>query len=193
MTLLPASFLPAGTAAIATGALLAVFLAAAAAMDLRTLRIPNRLTTFAALAGLGVSALVWRPWYDALAWSVAGMATGLAVMLPMYALRALGAGDVKLMAAVGAYLGPGDVLIATVFVLIAGGAIAIAVALRRRAFERLLRNAAGLGWGLVSTAWAGLRPRMHMSADHSAGRMPYAVAIAAGTLTLLGLRLLAAA
>jgi prepilin peptidase CpaA len=192
MTLLPAGFLSATAAAIVSGALLAAFLAAAAAIDLRTLRVPNRLTALCALAGLVISALVWRPWHNALAWSVAGMATGLAVMLPMYALRALGAGDVKLMAAVGAYLGPVDVLLATVFVLIAGGAIAIAVALRRRAFGRLLRNSAGIGWDLVSAAWAGVRPQMHMAAGASAGKMPYAVAIAAGTLTLLGLRLVAA-
>jgi prepilin peptidase CpaA len=192
MNLLPAGLLPASTTALLSGALLAAFLAAAAAVDLRTLRVPNRLTVLATLCGLMVSVLVWRPWYLALGWSIAGIATGLAVMLPMYALRALGAGDVKLMAAVGAFLGPADVLLATVLVLIAGGAIAVAVALRRRAFERLLRNSAGVGWGVVSAVLGGMRPQMHVAPGVSAGKMPYAVAIAAGTLTLLGLRLFAA-
>src|SRR5688500_14842611 len=64
--------------------------------------------------------------------SIAGMFIGLLLMMPGHALGATGAGDVKLMAAVGAIVGPGLVVSAFLFTAIAGGILAILVALRRR-------------------------------------------------------------
>ena len=65
---------------------------------------------------------------------------GFALMLPGHVLGATGAGDVKLMAAVGAIVGPAVVLKAFLFTAVAGGVLAVAVALRRR---RLAATLAG--------------------------------------------------
>ena len=77
----------------------------ACATDLRTSRIPNLLTFSAAAAGLAWHAFGgWAP----LASALGGLALGLLLFLPIYLLRGMGAGDVKLLAALGAWLGPGE-------------------------------------------------------------------------------------
>ena len=102
----------------------------ATVVDIRTRRIPNELTATMAGIGVGLAATgvsgvsVWA--------SMAGFALGLLLMMPGHALGATGAGDVKLMAAVGAIVGPGLVVSAFLFTAIAGGILAILVALRRR-------------------------------------------------------------
>ena len=101
----------------------------AAAIDLRTRRVPNVLTASIALVGLGIAAAglgrvgLWL--------SCAGCLVGLGVMLPGYLIGAMGGGDVKLLAAVGTLLGPGATLRAFVASAIAGGLIAVVVAWRR--------------------------------------------------------------
>jgi prepilin peptidase CpaA len=112
-----------GTGVAATAALLG------AAIDLRTGRIPNALTGSAALAGLIVSALGWSAVTPAMA--VAGGAVGLVLMLPQHLFGGTGAGDVKLMAAVGTLLGPHRVLMVVLFSAILGGVLAIGHASRR--------------------------------------------------------------
>ena len=87
------------------------------------------------LAGTGVSGLtVWA--------AAAGLVLGLAVMLPGHLLGATGAGDVKLMAAAGALLGPALVLTAFLFTALAGGVLAVAVAVQR---QRLRATLTGTG------------------------------------------------
>ena len=70
--------------------------------------------------------------------SLAGLAIGFALMLPGHALGATGAGDVKLMAAVGAMVGPVTVVTAFAFTSIAGGIMALVIAIRRRRFRATL-------------------------------------------------------
>jgi len=170
--------------------LLVALLLAAAVVDFRTLRIPNRLTAATALAGVAVSVWAADAWLPALGWSVAGLCVGGLVMLPMYALRALGAADVKLMAGVGAFLGPQDVLYAIVCVLIAGGLLAVAVSLHRKGLVRMLRNSRDLSQGLVFSAFTGGWPQAGLAPGASVGKMPYALAIAGGTTAFALLRLL---
>lgn len=106
-------------------ACLLAFLVAVAVVDLKTKRIPNWLTLAAvALAlALNISRLgshgVWT--------SGAGLLTGVAAFLPLYLTGGFGAGDVKAMGAVGAFLGPKGVLIASVWTLLVGGLCALAV------------------------------------------------------------------
>ena len=83
------------------GALLAL----ACISDVRTRRIPNALT-FSAVATAVVFHLLTGGW-SAAGWSFAGCLLGALLFFPMFALRGMGAGDVKLLAAVGAWLGPG--------------------------------------------------------------------------------------
>ena len=80
---------------------LGTFLTLACLSDLRTRRIPNVLTISAALAAL-LFHLLTGGW-PAAGWGAAGLFLGAALFFPMFALRGMGAGDVKLLAAVGAF------------------------------------------------------------------------------------------
>jgi len=146
---------------------------AAAAIDLRTRRVPNALTLSLAAAGLAVAASgIGRV---SLAGSLAGLAIGVALMLPGHLFGATGAGDVKLFGASGALLGPAAILAAFVYTLIAGGALAVVVALRRGRLQRTLGGAARL----VAT---GAANAAEIEAATENNRFPYAPAIAVGAI-----------
>jgi prepilin peptidase CpaA len=102
----------------------------ATAVDLRTGRIPNVLT--AAMTGLGLGFAATGLSGISVGAAVLGFLIGLALMLPGHALGATGAGDVKLMAAIGTIVGPAMVVTAFLFTAVAGGVLAIIVAARRR-------------------------------------------------------------
>ena len=76
----------------------------AAVIDGLQLRVPNWLTIHFFLGGLVFAG--WTGGRDALLWSLAGSGIGLATLLPLYAIGGMGAGDVKLMAGLGAWVGP---------------------------------------------------------------------------------------
>ena len=76
------------------------------------------------------------------------MVTGLAVFFPFFALGGMGAGDVKLMAAIGAWLGPGMALMTALYGAVAGGILAIGVALSHGYLRTALSNV----WRLL-THW----------------------------------------
>jgi prepilin peptidase CpaA len=103
---------------------------AGALVDLRTRRVPNRLTLTLATVGLALAA-TGLGGVGVIA-ACAGAATGLLLMLPGYLFGATGGGDVKLLAAAGTLLGPGATVWAFVATLIAGGVLALGVAVRRR-------------------------------------------------------------
>jgi prepilin peptidase CpaA len=84
--------------------LVSFVLVEAAVIDGRSLRVPNWLTLHFAFCGWAYA--YWSGGASLLAWSVAGAAVGLASLLPLYAIGGMGAGDVKLMAGVGAWIGP---------------------------------------------------------------------------------------
>lgn len=146
-------------------------MATAAAIDLRTRRIPNALTTSLALAGFGLAAAgLGRVSLGA---AVLGCLLGLLFMLPGHFFGATGAGDVKLLASAGALLGPADTAYAFVYTAIAGGFIALAVALRRRQLHRTLVSTAALAAGLDGAVAAAESPGVN-------NRFAYAPAIAIG-------------
>jgi prepilin peptidase CpaA len=101
----------------------------ASLMDLRTRRIPNWLTLLTALAG--VSMAVAGVGGLSIGSSMFGLVTGALLMLPGHTLGATGAGDVKLMAAFGAVLGPERIVTAFLYMAVAGGLLALIVAIRR--------------------------------------------------------------
>src|SRR4051812_31541587 len=87
---------------------LIVLLMTAAICDMRTHRIPNRLVLCGGLWGL-VCTTLWPPVYHGtILYPLAGLAVGLLLFFPLYLMRAMGAGDVKLLAMVGTFLGPLD-------------------------------------------------------------------------------------
>jgi prepilin peptidase CpaA len=152
---------------------LAAGLAAAVVTDTRSRRIPNWLTGSMMVAGIaiafsGLGAIT--PGRAAL-----GIAAGLALMLPGHIIGATGAGDVKLMGAVGAFVGPALALNAFLGTALAGGVFAVAVAARR---GRLAATIEGTGQ-LVT---APLAAKMEIEAPARANRFAYAPAIAVGSL-----------
>lgn len=165
------------TPLVALAATLAM-LAIAVWTDLRQRRIPNRLV----LAGLGVAlALSVAPGGIGLRNALLGMCMGLALLLPLHLLRVMGAGDVKLMAAVGAFVGPQPVLMVVLLTLLAGGVLALGMALRLHQMRQVLRNVrTGLFLSAADIAGRSL-PRPE-SLPAIQARIPYALAIAAGAV-----------
>jgi len=116
--------------------------------------------------------------------ALAGAAIGLAVMLPLYFLRAMGAGDVKLMAMVGAFLGADDVVGAALCSFIAGGVLSLGYAWKTGILRRTLQNVWLIVYsGAIKMAGGG-SPALD-DAPETAGKFPYAAAIAVGTLGYL--------
>lgn len=145
----------------------------AALIDIRTRRVPNVLTVTLAAVGFGIAAAgLGRVGLGA---SLLGCALGLACMLPGHIFGATGAGDVKLLAAAGALLGPEDTLFAFLNTAIAGGVLALAVALYRRRLSRTL----GLTARLVAD---GGRASAEIESPATDNRFAYAPAIAVGVM-----------
>ena len=153
----------------------------AVASDIRTRRIPNVLTLGGALAALvymgATSGL------SGLGAAAAGWLIGAALFFPFFALRGMGAGDVKLLAALGAWLGPNDAVWLAIFAAIAGGVFGIVVAMAGGYFRTAFRNL----W-VILTHWrvAGIQPVPGLTlTDSKAPRLAYALPIAAGLVVTL--------
>jgi prepilin peptidase CpaA len=158
--------------------------AIACVTDYRSRRIPNWLTFGASIAAFVFS--VVSAGLSGLLASLSGWAVGAAVFLPVFALRGMGAGDVKLMAALGAWTGASSVIWVALYAAVAGGAFAIAITLLSGYFRTMLRNV----WGLVMF-WrvAGIQPHPQLTLATAAGpRLPFAFPITAGAVTMLWLR-----
>jgi prepilin peptidase CpaA len=161
-----------------------VVAAIACLTDLRSRRIPNLLTFGAAAAAFVFHA--FAAGWPGLIGSVAGWALGLALFLPLFLLRGMGAGDVKLLASFGAWLGGAAVVWIAIWSAIAGGVLAVAVALTTGYLGRALENLYGL---LAHWRVAGIRPIDDLSLEHGHGpKLPYAVPLAAGLLVTLWVR-----
>ncbi|HXU94368.1 MAG TPA: prepilin peptidase [Gallionella sp.] len=172
---------------------MALLLLAAVIEDVRHHRIPNAFVFWG--AGLGIMfnvsmpeglgfAATHLPGGAGFSSAIEGGAIGLAALLPMYLLRAMGAGDVKLMAMVGVFLGPMDVLGAVLATFLAGGVLSLGYAWRIGALRRTLQNVrVVLCSGAVRIAGGNI-PSLD-DAPETAGKFPYAVAIAVGTLGYL--------
>ncbi len=156
-----------------------VLVAMATRADLRTRKIPNALTGPALLLGVAMQAYLYGPagaWNGLLGAVVAG-----AILLPGWLMRATGAGDVKLMAAVGAWLGYPGSLAAAVATLIAGGVIAVLVAARRGQLRPALRNTLVMGLNLMARKGGAAAPEPVTTGV----RFPFAPAILVGVLFAL--------
>lgn len=158
---------------------LVLVLAIAVYTDWRWHRIYNWLT-FPAL-GLGLLLSLVMGGASGLLASLEGAGVALAIFLLLYVFAQMGAGDLKLMVAVGAWLGF-PLILTTVFdVAIAGGLIALLFALRYGALTKVLRN---LYYYMLAVAVPGLKPK-DMLTSSALPPFPYGVAIAAGTLCAL--------
>jgi prepilin peptidase CpaA len=146
---------------------------AAAVVDLRTRRVPNWLTF--GTAALGITMAMTHLDGVGVAGAFEGLLVGLLLMLPGHVIGRTGAGDVKLLAALGTLLGPRSIAMAFLYTAIAGGGIAVLVAMRRRRLRETLEGTATL----VCTGGANAGDLEKPSTDN---RFAYAPAIAVGAV-----------
>jgi prepilin peptidase CpaA len=152
---------------INTGWLLLPFLAIAVAIDIWSRRIPNVLVVVILSLGLAAQATTYSA--AAVLWSLGGILVGFLILMPFYAFGRMGAGDVKLLAAAGSFLGPAGALIAGIVTLGAGGLLGLGVR----------------AWHAVAAFPVTVRLGIPRVPDPGAVQLPYSVAIAAGTLMVM--------
>jgi len=156
----------------------------ACGFDLRTRRIPN-LLTFGGAALAFVYAVTMNGFGGFLT-SVEGWGVGLAIFLPMFLLGGMGAGDVKLLACLGAWVGPQGAFWMAIYAMVAGGVMGIIVALATGYARQAVSNV----WMLLSY-WRvmGIKPLPSLTLEHGRGpRLPYAIPIAAGAVAMILLK-----
>lgn len=166
---------------------LTVVLGLAAASDLRSRRIPNKLVLCGLATGFFFQAVapeghgLLARWFGSVGVldGLYGVGVGLAIFLPFYMLRTLGAGDVKLLAMLGMWFGPRPMVGVAILTMACGGLLALSVALWMRSLRQVLGN---IGFMLTDTlvrATATGRATVSVPA-RTTGRLPYAIAILAG-------------
>jgi prepilin peptidase CpaA len=153
-------------------AIVAIGNGAAAIIDVRTRRVPNALTAGMAVAGFALAGIAGGR--AGLVTALAGCLVGAVLMLPGHVLGGTGAGDVKLLAASGALLGPALTFRAFLATALAGGVLAVLVAIRRRRLTRTILATRQLA--------AGSMPADEIKRPDAGNRFAYAPAIAAGVL-----------
>jgi len=151
---------------------------AAGYTDLRTRKIPNWLTVSGFV--LGVALHTWMLGWHGTAKSLEGTGLALGLLLPLVLMRALGAGDWKMMGAIGALLGP----LMMIFVLLASVLVTGVMALFRMVqtgqVKSTLKNLVVLVHGFAAF---GLRPNPEISLDNPRlMKLPFGVGAAIGTL-----------
>ncbi|WP_379132477.1 prepilin peptidase [Paenibacillus sp. sgz500958] len=154
----------------------ALFLAAAFATDIRSMRIPNWISVSALLTGLSVQA-VMAGW-QGLIFAGAGAAGGFIILLLMHMIGAVGAGDVKLFAGVGAWTGllftTQVIIYSTLFAAIIGFVIVVR---RREGFTRFRRTASRLA-GFIALR----NPKILRGGESEMLRFPFMLAVVPGFL-----------
>lgn len=165
---------------------LVCLLATAAISDLRSQKIPNVLTYPAMVLALMYHA--WSKGMEGVVFSAEGWSTGLGLLLVPFFLSVMGAGDVKLMAAVGAILGPMRTLNAFLFVCIAGGIYALVVLVIRRR-DCVLKIAGYMSMIKEFPTTGSFIPVVANKQVKSPG-LSYGLAITIGTITSVSLELM---
>src|SRR5271157_1199791 len=149
-----------------------------AVIDVRQHRIPNWLTYPA--IGMGIVLRWFFFGWRGLGSAVAGCLLAGGIVFLFYLVRAMGAGDVKLLAAIGSLVGPSDAVVVLAATAISGGVLALLYVIFRRRVGATFRN---VGSVLTFHYRSGLRAHPELNLDNpSALRMPYGLAIATGTL-----------
>jgi len=156
-----------------------ILVTVAARADVRTRTIPNLITLPALLLGVAIHTVLAGT--AGLTSSAAGIAIAGGALLPGWLFRWMGAGDVKLMAAVGAWLAWPQAVIAVLASLVMGGAISLVIAVRRGMLRQALTGAALIGASAL--ARTGVTPPVSTGL-----RFPFALAVFAGSTFALWLR-----
>jgi prepilin peptidase CpaA len=158
-----------------TTAVFFAVVALAMTSDVRTRRIPNALTMAGLIAGLLMRSLLGA---DALIGGFQGAGLAFLIALPLFLLRGLGGGDVKLLIAVGAFAGPERLLVACALTAVAGGAMALLWALRWGGLVPLMSSTAAMLKYFATFGRSGSRRTLAVPGAMS---IPYGVAIGVGS------------
>ena len=153
-----------------------IVLCVATFTDLRTRRIPNWLVV--PFLALGIVVSTWLHGWHGLGQSFAGIGLGILLYGFLFWIGGMGAGDVKLAAAIGAWIGPNQLFFALVVTAMAGGIMALGWAAFGGWLKELFNGASDLTFGFGNAA---VRQEMVL-ANPAKRKMPYAPAIAIGTL-----------
>ena len=165
--------------------LLGILVAIAAAYDIRYRRIPNWLVLVGIIAGFGLN--LYLSSGPGLLRAAEGFGLGFILYFPLYLLRARGAGDVKLLAAVGAITGPGNCFWVFLLTAVLGGLIALVWLMIAGRVRHTFFN---VGWIM--------RDLLHMRAPYQSNaeldvtttkgmRLPHGAMIAVGAIAFIGL------
>jgi prepilin peptidase CpaA len=161
-----------------------VVAALACVSDWRSRRIPNLLTFTSAIAAIACQFFLGGT--GAAVVGATGWFVGIALFFPIFALGGLGAGDVKLLGAIGAWLGPSVVLRVALYSTMAGGVLALALAVRSGYARTAFRNIAFL---LRYWMTVGIRPAEGLTlTEQHAPKLAYAFPVLTGVLVTLWLR-----
>ena len=163
-----------------------IVLVEAAVIDGLKLRVPNWLTYHFALGGLAFAA--WTGGSSLFLWSLAGLATGLALLMPLYAIGGMGAGDVKLLAGVGAWVGAWTTVWAFATSAVVGGLMAVAMVAWSGQYVHHWVQFQAIGHEILTirnpeklaAIAAERKPRMKL--------LPYGIPIAVGTIAYFAWR-----
>lgn len=159
-------------------AVLSTLVVIAGLYDIKARRIPNWLV----LAGL-VASFFYQVFsgygFGFIFWAT-GFGVGFLCFLPLYVIRTMGAGDVKLMAAVGSFIGGPAAFQTVILTLLAGGALALLVMVWNGSWKLVLKNIGLITANMTIAAMTRQLPVAEKPVQ-SAGNLPYGVAIAAGT------------
>ena len=148
-------------------------------MDVRYRRIPNKLVLAVLMAGLILNTLFGQ-WHGLLT-SLGGLALAFGLMFILHAFGTMGAGDVKLFAAIGSMVGTSHVLPMLFIVALTGGVLAVGKMIYARRAGRTLVGVAQFFYGLLPGQTI---PRFEITGDHRV-TLPYAVPICFGAIVSL--------
>ena len=151
--------------------------------DLSSRKIPNSLVLFGLIVSLLLQCFVAQG-AGGLNW-LAGVAVAFACFIPLYLLRGMAAGDVKLMMAVGGFLGYPLIVTAVAYSYMAGGAMAICYVLIKGRFRLLTKNLYSLIIDQFIKTTSGVDVYDGQVIKQSVGQLPFALAIAIGTFVTL--------
>lgn len=153
----------------------------AAVIDIKSKRIPNKLVLAGMILSIISQVLIEKN--GIVEWA-SGFLTGFAIFFPFYFLRIMGAGDVKLVAVVGGFVGTVAATKVILFTLVAGGVLAIITAIYTGVLRKTLENVRFM----VTHAAVKALQKESLKIDSlniATSKMPYGLAIALGTLTYL--------
>jgi prepilin peptidase CpaA len=162
--------------------ILLLVVSGAAVYDIRFRRIPNWLVLTGLVLGLGINMGLFG-WRGAKS-SLLGAALAFLIYFPLYLLRGMGAGDVKLMAAIGSMVGAANWFGIFIITVLLGGVMAIILLLTRGKLLNSLSNIGFLLMRLASFKVPYAREELDISSSRSI-KLPHGVAIAGGSMLFL--------